>query len=401
MKKLCLGSFISVLTRCAAQATKQKNLVGAMLASINPDYEISTDDRTTSALANGRANVSGNISTCLDDRVPTEISDYFRSRIFPMLDMNKKETIVHALRDIIADDTEIRDDCEIEVVNHHTKAQLLTMNSIVFADFLAGLFLYTLRVPSNINRETSVKEITAEYIRSFDKRRNEITFLNSYELDSTVCSDPRIIRLSAESGGCCPRCGGPLQQDAFRIVRLSSGEEMIFCNECAGIVEKSDTENARMQEIKQKQHKKLEVSDAIKDDRITEDIRDLIMQIATDEPTYEQKLRMSPLKLEKKLSDRLLLRQVKSYISDGMYEMVNDVMEGLSAAGKINLKRFSRAIKHMYKDCETVFENDQSAIFNTLVDRLHNHSGMKNREACAILISYFVQSCEVFDEIAG
>ena len=109
---------------------------------------------------------------------------------------------------------------------------------------------------------------------------------------------------------------------------------------------------------------------------------------------------MVPLKVEQKITDSLLLRKVRSNVVDGMYEMVNEAIEQLAAENKLNVKKFRKSIKRMYEDAEDASKS-QSDIFNFLVLYLFERTGLKYREACEILISYFVQSCEVFHETAG
>ena len=81
-----------------------------------------------------------------------------------------------------------------------------------------------------------------------------------------------------------------------------------------------------------------------------------------------------------------------------MYEMVNEAIEELAAQNKINVKNFRKTIRRMFEDASDQTDN-QSTIFNELVKYLYARAGMKHFEACEILISYFVQSCEVFNEI--
>ena len=35
MKKMCFGTFATILSRCKASVTNQKNLIGSMLLSVN------------------------------------------------------------------------------------------------------------------------------------------------------------------------------------------------------------------------------------------------------------------------------------------------------------------------------------------------------------------------------
>ena len=61
MKRLCFGSYISVLVQCKAQSVTQKQLIGKMLSAINKNYDICEDDGATAALARGKNNLSQDI----------------------------------------------------------------------------------------------------------------------------------------------------------------------------------------------------------------------------------------------------------------------------------------------------------------------------------------------------
>lgn len=405
MKKLCFGSFATVLVKCKAPTTTQKQLVGTMLLSVNDAYDICDDDGGTSALALGHVNLSENVTVYAKDAEPKAISAYFKENIFPLLDLNRRATMVLALKDIIAQDSEITDDRELELVNKQTKAEIITRDTFVFEDFLAGLFLYIAIYTSNNKREKDVKEITDTYIKSFDARRNEISFVPSYGLGNMdildeASADARTISLMAEEEGHCPCCAKPLSAGQTMLIELGGGIDYLLCSACGPIVQNSPEKKAELAALKTTLQGRVTAMDAVASNRMPDDIRELIMMISTGEPITESELRMSPLRVEQKIADKLLLRKVKGYVIDGMYEMVNEAIEQLAASNRLNVRQFERSIKRMYEDAEDSISG-QSEIFKSLVNYLFAKSGQKSYEACEILISYFVQRCEVFLEITG
>ncbi|MBU5439898.1 hypothetical protein KQI42_17950 [Tissierella sp. MSJ-40] len=54
MKKLCFGTFATILKKCMAKRVTQKRLCGTMLLSIAPTYDISGEDGTVSDLILGK-----------------------------------------------------------------------------------------------------------------------------------------------------------------------------------------------------------------------------------------------------------------------------------------------------------------------------------------------------------
>ena len=81
MKKLCFGTLATVLVRCSAPTTTQKQLVGTMLLSVNKIYDIRTDDGTTSALALGRVNLSDEVTVYARAAEPTAVAASFKSNV--------------------------------------------------------------------------------------------------------------------------------------------------------------------------------------------------------------------------------------------------------------------------------------------------------------------------------
>jgi hypothetical protein len=104
MKKLCFGSYATVLTLCKAKSVTQKRLCGTILLSIAPNYDIREDDGTTSDLVRGKKN----LSPIVTENAPTvdlrTVADYFKHNILSLLDSNKRSHIVLALKDIVASD---------------------------------------------------------------------------------------------------------------------------------------------------------------------------------------------------------------------------------------------------------------------------------------------------------
>ena len=172
MKKMCFGSFATVLSKCRAPSITQKELIGRMLLVVNPNYDIATDDVAVSALVRGKNNLSDEVTLYLDE-LSASFPNAFAGTIVPMLDANKKSNIVLAFKDILKEDTGIADETVVELVNQITKSDLITRESIVFNDLIAGLFLYVAKYTDNHNVKKFIDEITDTYVKKF----GSITFL--------------------------------------------------------------------------------------------------------------------------------------------------------------------------------------------------------------------------------
>lgn len=404
MKKLCFGSLAMVLVKCKAQATKQKQLIGTLLLSVNEQYDICGDDGAISALVTGRKNLSDYVTLHIGDMEPKELSQKIRDNVLKLLDHNKFSHLVLAIKAILAEDTDIAETTPVELVNGFTKAEILSRDVFVISDFIAGVFLYTAQYTKNDKCESNVKEISDDFIRNFDTQRDEILFVQSYglknlEILSEVTSDADAINLLALENGQCPCCAKPLKVEQTVLIELEPADSLLFCSGCAVNIQNSPEKKAEYLAVKKRLQADAEATDAISSNITSDDVREIIEMIASGEPITESALRMSPLKIEEKISDCHLRRKVKAFVVDGMYEMVNEVINQLASVNKLNVHRFGRSIKRMYEDAEDSLTS-QSEIFNKMASYLYVKAGQKNYEACEILISYFVQSCEVFNEIA-
>ena len=325
MKKLCFGSFGTVLSRCRAASVSQKKLIGSMLLSINPNYDICGDDVAVTALVRGKNNLSDNVLLYLDDAAPT-LSGTFAGQLIPLLDANKKASIVLAFKDILLEDTGISDDTMIELINGLTKADFLQRDCIVFEDLVAGLFLYVAKYTDNHEMKKYIDEITPTYIRGLGSRRDEITFVSSYSIKNegvikTVAADAHVIELMAEAEGCCPMCGKPLSAEQSIVVPLENGDDILLCLDCAAIVQNSTEEKSRAVTLKDILRINAQMTDAVSSNRLLDEVRELLVRIK-DISTDDISIRKTPLRVEKKVSDRLLLRKIRGYILDGMYDSI-------------------------------------------------------------------------------
>lgn len=124
-----------------------------------------------------------------------------------------------------------------------------------------------------------------------------------------------------------------------------------------------------------------------------------LLERLQDVSPEEVDLRYTPLKIEKKVSDNLLRRKIRGFLSDGMYDAVNSSIENLAAENRMNVRTLSTSIRRIFEDANDTTDN-QSEIFSALTNRLVAKTGQKYLEACELLVSYFVQRCEVFNEIA-
>lgn len=407
MKVLCYGSLLTVLVYNQAHSSTQKKLCGTMLLSLDPNDDRRDDDGFASALARGKSNLPDAALDAAPDADPKKITEYFKTRVLPLLDANKKAAVVAALKDIIASDENILGDTVIETVNGIKKNDLPQRQHFVYEEFLAGVFLYTCITPKNAGNIQNIKELTDEYLSSFDAEAADIIFEPDHnKLDAAfaeeIAVDAHHIALLTEVGGKCTVCGRALatsidsaDTDYSQIVNID-GEEVILCVDCARKVKSySEAQKADLLSQKEEMTIKTAVVDAVARNEIERQIEAALREIDQLDETPETKLKTDPAPVEKKIKGKRLRRDVLNDVLP-LFDGVNEILDRLSGEGVFNIDKLEKNIRRMSEDADTG-QLSQDAVFDILVETLYDKTGRKYRAACRIVVSYFVQSCEVFE----
>ncbi|WP_218971038.1 ABC-three component system protein [Alkalihalobacterium bogoriense] len=410
MKKLCFGTFTTVLKVCMTKRVTQKRLCGTILLSIAPTYDIRSDDGAVSDLILCKKNLSPIVTDVAPTADARATSDYFKQNILPMLDSNKRSLIVLALKDIIASDASIEPDTLVEKVNGMTKETIIRRDSFVLEDFLAGIFLYTVLNVENRNCKDSVKQISEDYINSFHSQKMNINFLTEYskftmETTNDIAIDTRYLVLLAETGGKCQKCGRPLgikkegnDVNYAKVVHLSDTDDVILCVDCEReIPNASEEDNMNLLSDKYYLENLMVARDATSRYTIEKQIEQVLQEVDLMDVSVDTQLKIEPIKVENKITERRLKERILFDVMQ-LYDGVNNALDQLAGENKLNVDKFAKSVKRMYEDASEAITS-QSDIYNLLVETLFNKTGRKHREACEIIISYFVQRCEVFDEI--
>jgi hypothetical protein len=327
-----------------------------------------------------------------------------------MLDSNKRSLIVLALKDIITSDNSIEPDTIVEIVNGMTKQDIMNRNAFVLEEFLAGVFLYTVLYVENRNCESSVSEITDEYIQAFEDQKLDISFIKTYSNLSQdtayeIAIDAHSLVLLAETGGKCQKCGRVLgikkegnDINYAKVVRLSETDEVVLCVECEREIQSaSEEEKLALLSDKRDLENLIIARDATSRYTIERQIEQVLREVNLMDVTDDTQLKIEPVKVENKITEKRLKDRVLFDVRQ-LYEGVNDSLYRLAGENRLNVDKFAKNVRRMYEDASESHIS-QSEIYYLLVETLFEKTGRKYRGACEIIISYFVQRCEVFDEI--
>jgi hypothetical protein len=119
------------------------------------------------------------------------------------------------------------------------------------------------------------------------------------------------------------------------------------------------------------------------------------VSLITDEQLAEIN-EFKALRIDNKIYQKytLLRRKVKRYVSD-YYLFIEGALRNLDVEGK-KFKLIASQFRTAYLSCDT---DNQDDIFNRLVRWVKAKNVLLDEDACAIVVSFFIQNCEVYDEI--
>lgn len=108
---------------------------------------------------------------------------------------------------------------------------------------------------------------------------------------------------------------------------------------------------------------------------------------------------LDPKEIKQKLSparDTAIYILVNGYVT-AYFVKIREIMTNLDKRGEIDYDEMQSQIHAMYKRLSKAHKS-RMAIFNEIVGRIHRIT-LQDEVYCQIVVSYFIQSCEVFDAI--
>ena len=408
--RLCFGSLFTVMAKRLSSFATNPALCSAMFSTVAQGFE-ALDPTNVSSYAAGKNNVPGIVAEKASTANPQDVAISFRDGVLKYLDRNTRKDIVLALQDIIKKDETLDDQTPIELVNNMTVSQIRGLREFVLHEFLAGLFLYTVQT-TNSKLQPHVKEITDEYMAGFANLRASVSFVGKYGAESvdvakSIGADSVALALVAEAGGNCLRCGKKIavshssDDDSVSYgtrFTLSPGDDIVVCSNCrCELTNASDEEKLALHQKKSDLHIRSLAREAMSKHTLSTEIRQTLLAVSKMQSSPNTKLREKPTKVENKvhdddLKDLILLRVTRKY------QGVNDELYRLSGEDKVVMDQHAQIIRRMYQDASLIKGINQQGIFNELVNEICAQTGESLRTAAEIVVSYFVQRCEVFDE---
>jgi hypothetical protein len=237
-------------------------------------------------------------------------------------------------------------------------------------------------------------------------------------------------RLLAEANSLCPLCGkcllgekggrsvklyeiahiyphSPTQEqketlkDVVKPSNIESFENLIsICQDCHKTQDFYTTKEdyMRLYNLKQKITRQTMAMDAATSVPIETQIEDVLRKLNEVDINQILPLSYTPIAVEQKINDVLLRQKIKSFVVC-FFPFVQSLFEELDCSGKNKFNQIASEFKLCFQKME---EQNLSAeeIFNGISKWLMSKTQGKYPVACETIVAFFIQNCEVFNEIS-
>lgn len=224
------------------------------------------------------------------------------------------------------------------------------------------------------------------------------------------------VHLLTEASNHCPYDGcfkplrigtAPNSMFDYSIVRINpkitteTVDNLIaLCPECGRKyrVEIDEEKQYRLEDIKLSLSSTMEAMDVLTEDKVVAGIERVIGKIPGIPIERIMELNYKPTQVANKMdkTDPALFVKINTYVA-GYYPDVRDLFKQAEVESGFNFEKFCSQVKFKFTDIKDRGLS-QGKIFDSLVDWLAGATN-EDREPCEVIISYFVQKCEVFDVI--
>lgn len=192
----------------------------------------------------------------------------------------------------------------------------------------------------------------------------------------------------------------------YGLERLGKDSEVFenkiaLCKDCHDNQDFHTTKDDYLKLLRIKKHclEKTELSEATLSLGLEMQIADVINKIANINEDEFATLNYSPVNLTKKFSptEVLLKNSVMNDVTN-YYPYIRDLFKEIEGKNNFRFQVLSTQIKACFLKMEGISSN-KVAIFNQIATWIGNQTGSNSKQANEAIVSFFVQNCEVFNEI--
>ncbi len=395
MSQLCFATFFKEFMKYHGgdQLEVCKVLLQPIIANINKkagnEYDISQSH--LNYFVNQKRNLPSNLVNEIKKKgnkviLSTELKEFIEDDD----DELALNDLIHNLKLLVTNDGNISD------VNKNTLTT--TFDDI---DFLANLFIYSCTLDNLprfdgtsdeenilVRKQKNICPICGEEllhnIKGSLTKNYDLAYVFPKNLDIELVSDFNLIKIKPDN-------------------MESLDNKLILCKSCN--LKYNKTPNIdfykKLVESKELLNRNENLDSKLSIINMDEKITFLLEKLKNFKDVADTPLRIDPTTVSKKIQDNIILENtIKDYVSHYFY-FIQERISNYEDQGFIKVNNLASSIKICYQEISKV-ENDQSIIFYEISDWLRKKLKLDStyRTASDIVVAYFVQNCEVFDEIS-
>ena len=393
MNEMTLSSLIQIMQDGFIQHDKQESAGRFLLESVTlQENSLCTTDlnsKKISRLVSRKDLVPDDIKqAALKADIAVKVEEYFRRTIMPDINPYTKDDVLQKLMNIIIQDTEIAQRRKNEFQKLYDAGD--------DAYFLYSVFMYVLQRNNKIIADTVeyqdapllaevnyecplTHEKLIEVVKGVPKRKYEITQIFPDDLQS---------ELAATFDSIYPK-----------PKNLAAPENLIALSQEASenyLIDPAADEYKKLYEIKQVTSKQYKAINAINRIELEEEIRVAIEELISINPSdVLPQLKYTALKIDQKISDVLLVNDVRNHVLqyykyiEAIFSEMTDAFDAIAGEVKLSSQKLEKA------------GLSQENVINNLAEWIHNKAFVgsdKGKMACRIVVCFFIQNCEVFSK---
>lgn len=253
-----------------------------------------------------------------------------------------------------------------------------------------------------------------EYFEVTQELSNKIEeILNRYaKLQGTAgaLTDAQQKSFLVEAKGKCLRCDNSvLQNNGDNVAELyeflfleklpdiNRSNVIVLCKNCYELLknEISTDERQKLENKKRQLEIDARLQEEIDEIKLEEEIEEIIESLISVKPSELKKLNYEPKEVKEKIPDDFLLAEDVTGNVVKFFEYMRGLLKNLGTEKRHKDIFLADDIKRMYLSISDS-PGSQQEKFDQMVNWIMNKTGSTNRKACEIIISYYIQNCEVF-----
>lgn len=312
-------------------------------------------------------------STVNDEKYYNDFLDYVSSEISPYIKSNLLYDFYYDLNNIISSDS---------TISPKKKEEFEQLYKSDTNKFLTTVILYAIS-KTNLPQ---VSNMTLEEHILLDEQNFRCANCNEYLIKN---------KKRKNTGGRKPN---------FILLTFPSDNiksyDLLFCKECGEEFENID--DLTSDELKEFERKKIEfikrteIKQKLDSITIQSDLKEIITKLNSVNFSNDSTLSLQPLTIENKIpsTENVLLFKIRNDVI-GYYNIVKQMFQELESFTAI-----AKEINYSFSILNEQGLNHQE-IYDSLTDHIIRCTGLNSnkRLSCEIIVSFFIQNCEVYNEI--